>query len=180
MPDRPKSTPSPPEPNPAFRQTYLWRLDTPEHVQAAAWLGDLFDTLVNEGGMFGPREDRRPGTFREVESAAAELEATAAYLEAVADTPKGSHLQPTEYPLCAAAAGWARQARETAGLIRQALTTDPKSGPAVVADPAVLRLVMAALRVVEDYRKRHRVGRGAMPLVDALEDALEVLPPEPE
>lgn len=162
-----ESTLPPPELNHVLRQSFLWRIDTPEHSDAMARFGDLLFTFINEGGMWGPREDRRPLSFREAESAAAELDAIAVYLEDIADAPNQSELEPREYPLCLAAVAWARQTRETAGTIRRTLGAsvgdEPEPVPASALGPeeatAALRLLEKLRAALEEARNLQRLDR---------------------
>ncbi len=104
----------------AFRETYLWCLREPEHVELLRRLGDLLYDLALESpygdwgashGLSAPRGDAT--------AAAADLARLADYLQMIADQPADLSVQRDDLDVCRAADGWARRVRRVVEEIRE-------------------------------------------------------------
>ena len=124
MSDCAKSTSPPPEPADreyVFRHTFTWRLESAEHRELFHQLGDLLLTIINEGGQWGPRDDRRPVQHQEIEAALLDLEGIGAALREVAGEPTHSEVARQSLALCVMAGDWAAAVSDLAHGIRAGL-----------------------------------------------------------
>jgi len=68
----------------AFRESFLWRLSTPEAAGTVRAFGDLLVDLMNEAGQWGPASNE-DSMVRELRAHSRDLEHTVRDLERVAD-----------------------------------------------------------------------------------------------
>ena len=154
MSDCPKSTSPPPKADNreyVFRHTFLWRLESAEHREMFHQLGDLLLTVTNEGGQWGPRDDRRSLQLQEIEAALLDVEGIGAALQEVANEPTHSEVARQSLALCVMAGDWALAVSDLAHEIRRRLR-EFEGGP----EPISQRGLGAELREAE--RIAHRLA----------------------
>ncbi len=104
----------------AFRETFLWCLTEPEHVELLRQLGRVLYDVAMESPYWDwglghalsiPRGDAT--------AAAADLEDLAGYLQRIAEQPAELGVAREDLGLCRAAGGWAGRVRRLVADIRE-------------------------------------------------------------
>ncbi len=117
------------EPEAAFRETFLWCLREPMHVELLRRLGVMLYDVALESPYWDWGESHGLGSPRgDATAAAADLEDLAGYLQRIADQPAELGVRKEDLGVCRAAAGWAETVRGVAGEMREAV------GEAVAVD----------------------------------------------
>jgi hypothetical protein len=104
-----------------FRQTLLWRFESPEHARILDQLGEILWEAVNETHQWGQTKDGEGVMRHELAAVAGELRHAARYLEDLADEDKFSIPLEHERHLSRKARKWSLRVLKFAKLIEGAI-----------------------------------------------------------
>ncbi len=113
----------------AFRETFLWCLAEPAHVELLRQLGRVLYDVAMESPYWDWGASHGLGSARgDATAAAADLEDLAGYLQRLAEQPAELGVADQDLGVCRAAAGWAGRVRRLVAQMREVVGGGGREG----------------------------------------------------